>query len=91
MANAVNVQPDLVTDGNVGDGGYLDVGVAGFRVGCQPGLRARLADSGDRDHLVFLDGIRDGGIGGAIANADLLAGLNRKAAPASETARRPRR
>ena len=84
MPNTVNVQSDLVTHGYVGDGGYLDVGVAGFRVCRQPGLRARLADGGNRDHLVLLHGIRDGGIGGAIADADLLADLNREAAPAAE-------
>ena len=75
MSDAVDVQPDLVTDRDVGDGGYLDVGVAGFRVRRQPGLRARLADRGDRDHFVLLHGLRDGGVSGAIADADLLPDL----------------
>ncbi len=54
MADAVDVQPDLVTDRDVGDGRHLDVGRAGGRVRPQEGLRARLADRGDRGHLVPL-------------------------------------
>ena len=73
MADAVDVQPDLVTGRDVGDGRHLDVGRAGGRVRRQEGLRARLADRGDRGHLVLLHGSCDGGVGGAVAEGDLLA------------------
>ena len=36
-------------------------------------MRARLADRGDRGHLVLLHGFCNGGVGGAIADGDLLA------------------
>ena len=39
----------------------------------QEGLRARLADRGDCGHFVLLHGSCNGGIGGAIAEGDLLA------------------
>ena len=45
----------------------------GWRVGAQPGLRARLADRGDRHHLVLLDGLCDRGIARAVTERDLLA------------------
>ena len=73
MADAVDVQPDLVAGRDVGDGRHLDVGRAGGRVRRQVGLRARLADRGDRGHLVPLHVSCDGGVGGAVAEGDLLA------------------
>ncbi len=75
MADAVDVEPDLVANRDVGDRRDFDVGRAGGRVCPKIGLRARLADCGDRGHLVFLSGSCDGGIGGAIAERDFLADL----------------
>ena len=74
MADAVDIQPDLVAGRDIGDRRHLDVGRAGGRVRRQEGLRARLADRGDRGHLVLLHGSCDGGVGGAVAEGDLLAG-----------------
>ncbi len=73
MADAVDVQPDLVADRDVGDRRHLDTGCAGGRVRRQVGLRARLADRGHCGHLVLLQVFCDGGIGGAIADGNLLA------------------
>ena len=62
-----------------------------FASAASAGLRARLADRGDRDHLVFFHVVRDDGIGGTIAEAELLADLDRKAAAARRNRRGRRR
>jgi len=67
MADAVDVQPDLVARRDVGDRRHLDVGCAGRCVHAQVGLRARLANLCDRDDLVPLHAPCDIRVGGAIA------------------------
>ena len=73
MADAVDVEPDLVANRDIGNRGHLEVGRASRSVRSQIGLCARLADGGDRGHLVLLHIFRDRGIGCAIAESDLLA------------------
>ena len=82
MADAVDVQPDLVPGRDVGDGRYLDVGRAGGCVRSQQGLRTWFADRGDRAHFIPLCVPGDGGIGGAVTEGNLLA--HRKAGHASD-------
>ena len=88
VANGVVSQSDFVADGDVGDGGHLDVSVAGICFRCQIGLRARLANPGDRDHLILFHGIRNGRVSSAIAEAELLADLYCEAARGTEKAAR---
>src|SRR5579863_9072720 len=75
MADAVDIEPDLVADRNVRNRRYFDVAGADGRVSTEIGLRARLADLGDRGHLILLNGTCNGGIGVAVAEGDLFADL----------------
>src|ERR1700722_3484432 len=43
VANAVDIQPDLVTDGDIRESGDLDVAGSGRRIHGEPGLGAWLA------------------------------------------------
>ena len=90
MADAVNVQIDLVADRDVGRRSAPDRGVAGFRVRrqssvCVPGLPTSVTVTTS----YFSTLSRDSRIGGAIAEAKLLADLDLKAAAAAETATPP--
>ena len=83
MTHTVNVQNNLVAGRDVGRVPDSDGSVSGFRGRRQAALRARLAYFGDRDHFIFLHGVCDGWVGGAIADAKLLAGLDRESATAA--------
>src|ERR1035441_5023143 len=72
MADSVDVQPDFVTDRDVGGGRYLDVGCTGGRVRSEVSLRSRLADRCDRGYFVPLHGSCNRRVGSPIANGDLL-------------------
>ncbi len=73
MSDTVDIQPDLVTDRNIGVGCYFDVARSGMRVHREIGLCARLADCRHLGHLVLLHGICDDGVGSAVPERDLLA------------------
>ena len=75
MADARDIEPDLVADRDVGDRRNFDVGRAGCRVRAKIGLRARLADCGNGRYFVLLNGARNGGIGCAISERNLFADL----------------
>jgi len=55
MTLTVDVQPDFVSDGDIGHGGNLDVGIPSFGIHGEPGLCSRLPDFGNRDHFVFFN------------------------------------
>src|SRR5581483_8398116 len=69
----LDVQPDLVTDGDVGDRSHLDIGRAGGRIRSQVGLRARLPDGRDRDNFVSLYASCNVRVSRAVADRHLLA------------------
>ena len=73
MPDALDVEPDLVTDRDVFGGGHLQVGGAGGRVHGQVGLRAGFSNGGDSGHLVLFLCACDSGISSAVADGDLLA------------------
>ena len=58
VADAINVQINGVTDGDVAGVPDADAGVAGFRIGREVGLGARLAEGGDGDHFIFFNSIQ---------------------------------
>ena len=86
VAEAIDIQINGVPGGDVAGAFDVEAGVAGVRVRRQVGLRARLADGGDGDHFILFHGIQDDGVGGAVAEAELLADLDGKAAVAARTA-----
>ena len=73
VADAVDVEADLVANRDVGDGSDFDVGRAGMCIRRQVGLRARLADRSHSGYFVLFHAFRHGGIGGAVSQSDLLA------------------
>ena len=75
MANAVDIEPDLVADRDVGYRRDFNVGRTRRRVCAKISLRALLADRGNSRHLVLLNGTCDGGIGRAVTESNLLADL----------------
>src|SRR5581483_1958339 len=75
VVNTVDVEPDLVANGNIIERRHFDVGCAGRRICRQVGLRALLANSGDRGHLIAFRVSPNDGITSAIAERNLLAHL----------------
>src|SRR6516164_1240682 len=73
MADAIDIQPDLVTDRDIPDGRHLDVDRAGERVRGQVGLRARLPDRTNRGYFVLLNVSCHGRVGCTIPERNLLA------------------
>ena len=66
VALAVDVETDLVTDGDAADGGHLDVGRAGGHVGRKVGLHAGRPDGGDGGQLVMFEVPANDRVGGAV-------------------------
>src|SRR5271154_4897615 len=73
MADALDVQSDLVPHRDPGNRRHLYVGGAGRSVRRQVGLRTRLADGGDRGHLILLNASPDCGVCRAVPECDLFA------------------
>src|ERR1700733_12999324 len=48
VANTVDIEPDFVADGDIGEGGHLYVGGSGRRIRREIGLCARFTDRGYR-------------------------------------------
>ena len=72
MTNAVDIQPDLVTGGDICEGCHLDVGGSRWRFHRQIRLCASLADRGHRRDLILFLGICNDRIGRAIAKRNFL-------------------
>ena len=67
----VDVETNLVTDGNVGGGGKLDIGLAGICIHGEIRLGAGLSDLGDGYDFILLEPVGNGRISGTVADGHL--------------------